>query len=186
MNIRSIVSWLVLLTLLAPAAAPAGAKKQADRELARQLSASLVLVAKNGRAFAEGRDALARTRLFNIQTLEESLIRVQEANALDVRAWKVIGETYRVGLLEGVLDATAEIASQQAAKVARRAQQQADLAATRSAVSRNSSQLVAAAGSLAAMAEPPKSGKALSALLQTSLIEFAESLAEESAKLNED
>ncbi len=177
----SLIFCLWLLPLLLDPVGVAGAK-DADRELAEQLSASLALVADEGRNFVRARDALAQSRLRNMQRLEESLIRTQEGNALDVRAWRVIGAEYRVRLFEGVLAATDETAAQQTARMERRARQQAELASTRSAVRLRQAELLAAARSLAALSAPPPKGAAISTLLVDVLQEFGQSAGEGAEK----
>ena len=186
MSARSLKLFIVVASLvLASLSSAESGDKQPDRELAAELAASLTLVASEGRAFAGARDELARARLRNMQALENSMIRMQEGNEVDVRAWEVVGETYRVNLFKSVLGTTDDIATWRAATAERQAQQQRDLAAARSAVNLKTSQLSSAAASLAALAEPPASGEAMSELLKTTLAEFTASLGDESPKLKQ-
>lgn len=115
-----------------------------------------------------------------MQGLENNLLWIQEGNELDIRAWEVIGESYRVNLFQSVVDATDEIAARRASAVERQ-----NLAAVRSAVKLKTSQLLSAAGSLAALAKPPASGEAVSALVKTTLDQFVASLGEENEKLKQ-
>ena len=156
-----------------------------DRELARELSAAVVLVGEEGGKFANARDALARSRLRNMQRLEDSTVRLGEANDLDIGAWQVIGEDYRLRLFQGVLDATEEIARQKAAAAERRAQQEQDLASAASAVEVRTSELTAAASSLAALGEPPASSKALATLVRGTLSQLSANLGKEDGKLKQ-
>ncbi len=186
MNVISLPVLFVFVSLALPSVLSAeSGDKQPDRELAGELAAALTLVASESRAFASARDELARVRLLNMQTLENNMLWMQEGNDFDVRAWEVVGETYRVTLFNSVLETTNDIATRRAATAARQVQQQRDLTAAKSAVNLKTSQLSAAAGSLAALAEPPASGEAVSALVKTTLAQFTESLGEESPKLRQ-
>lgn len=150
---------LLLLTLLAPAFGPGAAiaadKQKADRQLAAMLAERLGVVAAEGQRFAAARDALARARLRTSQRLEDNLISLEEAKALDLRAWEVIGASFRLRLFEQVIAATDEISRQHQERVERRREQERELAETRSAVDFRAAELRAAAKSLAALAEPP-------------------------------
>lgn len=184
MQAKRLVPVLLLAAALLPLPTWAESKEvQADRELAQELSAALVVVSAEMRKFADIRDQLAKTRLRTLQGLENNLVWIQEGNDFDVRVWKVIGETYRGDLFQGVLDATDDLAARRKAAAERQTQQAQRLAATRSAVSRKTSELGSAAASLAALAEPPVSGQAVSALIQDTLSQLATRVGEESPKL---
>jgi hypothetical protein len=185
--------WVLVLAVAAtllPVGTAAQARSEgraaaADRELARDLSAALVLVGEEGGKFADARDALARSRLRNMQRLEDSTVRLRESNDLDIGAWRVIGEDYRLRLFQGIVDATEEIAHQKAAAAERRTQQEQDLASAASAVEVRTSELTAAASSLAALGEAPASSEALATLVRGTLSQLSASLGEEDGKLKQ-
>lgn len=180
MKMKSFVLLAVFTAVVLSSNSFAESTTTANRELAGQLSTAMVLVASEGRAFADARDQLTRTRLRNMQRLENNLLWIQEGNEFDVRAWEVTGEDYRVKLFQSVVDSTEEIATRRA-----NAAERQNLAVRGSAVNLKTSQLLSAAGSLATLAEPPARGEAVSALVKTTLSQFAASLGEENERLKQ-
>ena len=152
----SLLALLALSICSVPVHAKEKKKKTTDdRELALELSKTLGVAAAEGQRFAKVRDTLARARLRSTQRLEESLVDLQESRSLRLHSWEVVGETYRLRLLDGVLTATEDMVRQRDEERQRRAQLEQTLAQTRSAVDFKSGQLLSAARSLAALAEPP-------------------------------
>lgn len=180
MKIKSFILIVMLGVVVFTSNSFAESKGEADRELAAQLSTAMVLVASEGRAFADARDQLTQARLRNMQRLENNLMWIREGNDFDVRTWEVIGESYRVKLFQSVVESSEEMATRRADSIGRQ-----DLAVRGSAVNLKTSQLLSAAGNLAALAEPPPSGEAVSALVKTTLDQFAASLGEENEKLKQ-
>ncbi len=126
------------------------------QETAQVLSAQLTLVAEEGQQFAEVQDALAQARLRSMQTLENNLVEIEEENALDVQAWRVVGADFRIRLYEGVLAATNETAEQKRQRDQLRQQQAMEMAQRRSAVQFQTSALTAAAQNLGLLAQAPE------------------------------
>ena len=125
------------------------------QETAQVLSAQLTLVADEGQRFAQVQDELAQARLRSMHTLENSLVELEEENALDVQAWRVIGADFRIRLYEGVLTATNETAEQHRQRELRRQQQSMEMAQRRSAVQFQAGELAAAAQTLGLLATAP-------------------------------
>lgn len=179
------VTFVFLLTVLPSLSWAESKKTKADRELARELSAGIVLLSDEISNFADVRDQLAKNRVQNMQALENNLVWLQEGNDFDQRVWKVVGETYRLDLLQGVLDATDDLASRRKAAAERQAQQAQQLVATSSAINRRTSELGSASASLAALAEPPISGVAVAALIKGTLSQLASNIGDDKAKLKQ-
>lgn len=164
-------SWLAVWSAVS---CPSVAAGDPAREFAELLSKQLVEVVKDGKKFASAREALAKARLRTMQSLEESLIRIQEANSLDRHAWKVVGADYRTQLFEGVIAATEEAARQHEDRQSRRERQRQELASFKSAVNLQAAELLAASKSLAALARPPSPVEAQTLFLNA-LQQFSQS-----------
>lgn len=139
-------------------AAKRAKERSADRILAEKLAEKMAFVAAEGQDFANARDALAKSRLVTRQLLEDSLIELDEAKALDLRAWAVIGARFREDLYRAVVETTDEIVRQHHARDERQRAQALELEETKSAIKFQAAQLLASAESLAALAEPPLRG----------------------------
>lgn len=122
--------------------------------IARELSAQATLVAEQGKRFAAARDELAKSRLGNIQLLENSTIVVQSENELDRTAWRVVGAEFRATLYDAVLEATAHTAELRQEAAQRNREQKAARSQARSAVNFRERELLQAARGLMLLVKP--------------------------------
>jgi hypothetical protein len=123
------------------------------QDAAKMLSAQMTLVAEEGKRFADARNELAKARLRNMQMLENSLVEVEEENAIDLQAWRVVGAKFRTDLYEGVMAATKDEANRHQLRKQRRERQEKEIAKRKSAVKFKQNELIGASKNLAFLSQ---------------------------------
>ncbi len=123
------------------------------QDAAKLLSAHVTIVAEKGKRFADARDELAKARLRNLQMLENSLVEIEEENAIDLYAWRVVGAKFRMDLYEGIMVATNDESNRHLLRKQRRERQEKELAKRKSAVKFKQSEMIESAKKLTLLAE---------------------------------
>lgn len=136
------------LTLVVGCTTSAGGHKQA-----KLLSAQLTMVAEAGDKFRKVRDKVAKARLYNMQSLSNSLLEVQESNSDEFELWNFFDRKQSIKLFNWIVLSTDRIAEQRAAREATLLKQAKELKKRQSAININKSEMIKAANQIAKLGE---------------------------------
>jgi hypothetical protein len=149
-NINLYTVMLVAVLFLSGCTSSAGGFQQA-----KSLSLNLTKVANEGASFHEARDKLAKLRLQNLHSLQNSTTRVKQYNIEDLHLWQFSGEALRLALFNSLATATERTQAYRNQLENIRKQQQEQVAKQKSAIDFKNQELQKAAKLFAQLGEKP-------------------------------